>query len=146
MQISCNSRVRSLVTPNLSDSSMCLILWSAQQTQWLQMNNWCPHDAQPQAPKMVKDHSNRAWKNLGVHKTIAKSDDFQKKKDLCCLSQSQKLQKKVVTNCQSHRNKFTGHLRKSSKMLLISSNRAKTTNFYAGRIAKKKIPVRVRLS
>ena len=98
----------------------------------------CPHDAQPQAPKMVKVHSNRAWKNLGVHKTIAKSYDFQKKKDLSCLSQSQKLQKKVVTNCQSHRNKFTGHLRKSSKMLLISSIGQKLQTSTPGALRKKR--------
>ena len=110
------------------------------------MNNWCPHDAQPQAPKMVKDHKNRAWKNLGVHKTIAKSDDFQKKKNSCCLSQSQKLQKMLSQIAKVIGTNLQGIFEKSNKMLLISCNRAKTANFYAGRIAKKKSPVRVRLS
>ena len=93
------------------------------------MNNLCPNDAQQQDPKMVQVLSNRAWKKLGVHKTIAKSDDFQKKKNLCCLRRSQKLQKKLSKIAKVIGTNLQGIFEKGSKMLLISSNRAKTANF-----------------
>ena len=69
-----------------------------------------------------------------------------KKHFFWCSSRNQKLQKKVVKNCQSHRNKFSGHFEKSRKILLICFNRAKILNSHAKRPWQKNDLSRVRLS
>ena len=76
--------------------------------------------------------------NLGVHKTIAKSYDFQKKKNLCCLRQNQKLQKKLSKIAKVIGTNLQGSFENISKMLLIFLIGRKLQISSPGSLRKKK--------